>query len=75
MPNVGTLLMTVAEASELLGVSQQRGYALARGCLSPAVVRLGRQVRFHRHKLLALIDAGGSALPGGWRHAPPQDTQ
>jgi hypothetical protein len=33
------------------------------------VVRLGRQVRFDRKKVLDFVDRGGQSLPGGWRRA------
>jgi hypothetical protein len=36
------------------------------------VVRFGRQVRFDLEKFYAWLDAGGEALPGGWRQEPPE---
>ena len=68
-------LLSATEVSELLGITRQRAYALARGPLAPVVVRLGRQVRFNKVKLLDLIDQGGAALPGGWRQEAITETQ
>lgn len=52
-----------------LGVSHARFYDLVRRGILPAgvVVRLGRHVRVHPVRLEEFIEAGGAALPGGWR--------
>lgn len=59
-------MLTPAEAAEYLRVSRGRLYDLVRQGLLPAV-RLGRQIRIRRHDLREFCDAGGRALPGGWR--------
>jgi len=60
-------LLTIAAAAEYLGVTEHRMYQMARSGVCPAVVRLGRQVRIHPEKLKEWVEAGGTALPGGWR--------
>lgn len=57
-------LLTVPEVAEILNVSEERVYALARSGL-----KLGRQIRVDAGKLQQWIDCGGSALPGGWKHS------
>lgn len=48
------------------GIARARCYALARE--HPEwCVRVGRRVYIHEQRLEAWIDAGGAALPGGWR--------
>jgi predicted DNA-binding transcriptional regulator AlpA len=62
------MLATAAEIQKLLRLSSAaRVYELARRGLLPGVVRLGRQVRFDRRKVLEFVDRGGRSLPGGWR--------
>lgn len=51
------------------GISKDRAYELARRNILPHV-RLGRQVRFVPEQIDAWIEAGGQALPGGWRQEP-----
>ena len=64
------MLATVNEIQKLLRLSSPaRVYELARRGLLPGVVRLGRQVRFDRKKVLEFVDQGGQSLPGGWRRA------
>lgn len=59
--------LTSAEpVAEMLGVKVHRVYDLARQDLIPHV-KLGRQVRFDLEKVEAWLEAGGQALPGGWR--------
>lgn len=72
-----TQLLSATEVAGILGISEQRVYGIAREGLCPAVVRIGRQVRFHTEKLDSWIEAGGTALPGGWRREPgaPSETQ
>lgn len=59
-------LVSVHAVAEMLGVSQQRVYDLARQNILPHV-RLGRVIRFDLEAVEAWINAGGQALPGGWR--------
>lgn len=61
-------LLTAREVAQMLCVSKQRVYEIAREGLCPAVVRLGRQIRFHPARLDTWLDSGGAALSGGWRH-------
>jgi excisionase family DNA binding protein len=62
-------LRNVKEVAERLDLSLQRVYELARGGILP-VVRLGRQIRVDEGRLIAWINDGGKALPGGWRRDP-----
>ena len=57
-------MLTADEASTLLRVRKPQLYALARDRVIP-VVRVGRQVRFNRDRLLEWIDNGGSQPPAG----------
>jgi len=34
------------------------------------VVRIGRRVFFNEERFVAWLEAGGAALPGGWRRQP-----
>jgi len=58
--------LTIQETSEILKISVQRGYELARVGILP-VVRLGRQLRVSEEQLGEFIEKGGKPLPGGWR--------
>jgi len=58
---------TIPEVAELLRISNQRAYELARTGLFPAT-KLGRQVRVEESKLKEWINNGGQSLPGGWRN-------
>jgi excisionase family DNA binding protein len=49
-----------------LRVPPYRVCELVREGLLPAI-RLGRQIRVDKHKLLEFLESGGRALPGGWR--------
>ena len=60
-------LMTMEQVATILNVKTSRAYELARTGLLPTV-RLGRQVRVDENRLLAWIESGGAALPGGWRN-------
>jgi excisionase family DNA binding protein len=62
----------VHEAAALLGVTELRVYELVRAGVIPAgaFFRVGRRVQFVRPRLLEWRDAGGAALPGGWRRTP-----
>lgn len=59
-------LLTIDEVAGILNVKVARAYELARTGLLPTV-RLGRQVRVEERRLIAWIEAGGAALPGGWK--------
>jgi len=52
------------------GMGRAGAYLLARA--HPEwTVRVGRRIYVHPEKLAAWIDAGGAALPGGWRREAP----
>ena len=59
-------LLRIGEVAARLDVTEARAYELARTNLIPAV-RIGRQLRVDASKLEAWIEAGGEALPGGWK--------
>ncbi|GMA60353.1 helix-turn-helix domain-containing protein [Alicyclobacillus fastidiosus] len=59
-------LVGAHEIAELLDVTTQRVYDLARQNIIPHV-RLGRVVKFDLERVQQWIDAGGTPLPGGWR--------
>lgn len=59
-------LLTIEKVALRLGISEARGYELARENILP-VVRLGRQVRVDPDLLDEFIRNGGQALPGGWK--------
>lgn len=61
-------LVGAHEIAELLDVSTQRVYEMARQNLVPHV-RLGRIVKFDPERVGEWISAGGQALPGGWKKA------
>jgi excisionase family DNA binding protein len=61
-------LLKVPEVARLLDVKEHRVRELARQNLIPHV-RIGRQLRFESGQLRVWIEAGGQALPGGWRRA------
>jgi excisionase family DNA binding protein len=62
-------LLTMDEVAPILNVTVARAYDLARTGVLP-LVKLGRQVRVDEARLTEWINAGGSALPGGWRKQP-----
>ena len=59
-------LLKVEEVAEMLEVSEDRVYQLAREGILPAC-RLGRQLRFSAEMLNDFIASGGKTWPGGWR--------
>ena len=59
-------LLTVKQVAEILGVTEDRVYSMAREGLIPCV-KLGRQIRFSPRVLEEFIRSGGKSLPGGWR--------
>jgi excisionase family DNA binding protein len=62
-------LILPREAADILRVRPKRVYELvAKGTLPEGVaVKIGRQLRINRTKLDEWIEAGGTALEGGWR--------
>lgn len=52
-------------------IKKARAYELARLGILPSV-RLGRQVRFIPEQVDQWLEAGGQALPGGWRLEPAE---
>jgi excisionase family DNA binding protein len=61
-------LISAGEAARLLGLPEERVYALARAGLLPSV-RFGRSRRFSRHALAQFVESGGQCWAGGWRKA------
>jgi len=59
-------LLTASEVAGVLGVRRTRVYALLASGTIP-VVHVGRQVRVAERVLYEWIEAGGQALPGGWK--------
>ena len=62
-------LLRASQVAEILGVSEQRAYALLREGRIPAV-HVGRQVRCAEDALREWVSRGGAPLPGGWRQEP-----
>ena len=60
-------LITAEAASKRCGIPLSTIYDMARENRIGGVVRFGRAIRFDSDKLEAWIQAGGAALPGGWR--------
>jgi putative molybdopterin biosynthesis protein len=56
-------LLRIPEVAQMLAVSPQRAYELARKDLLP-VVRVGRQVRVDQRRLEEWIANGGGAVEG-----------
>lgn len=59
-------LIEMREAADVLGVSLEQAYSLARSGILP-VVRLGRLVRVDPDRLSEWIARGGASFSGGWR--------
>lgn len=72
-PSTETRLLTIREAAPTLKCPVSGVYDLIYSQVLPAecVVRLGRRVRLHEARFRAWLDAGGAALPRGWRRAEP----
>jgi hypothetical protein len=68
--NLPELIDARPVAKALFGDESKIGrvYELARAGIIPCV-RLGRTVRFDPERVRELVEGGGQALPGGWRHA------
>lgn len=60
-------LLTVDDVADHLGVPKSTVYEAVRQNRIGGIVRIGRMVRFDPDKLEAWIEAGGQALPGGWK--------
>lgn len=63
---MGKKLLRIPTVAQILDVSEDRVYSLAREGVLPHV-RLGRQIRVDSDALEEFINNGGKALPGGWR--------
>lgn len=61
-------LLTVEAVADRCNMPVSSIYEMARQNRIGGVVRLGRRVRFDPVKFEAWLEAGGEALPGGWRH-------
>lgn len=57
----------VPKVAQLMDVPQDTIYEMARRGGLPGLVRVGRLIRVDSEKLLAWLDGGGQALPGGWK--------
>ncbi len=66
-PNKGCKLITADAVAERLNVPRSTVYEAARQNRIGGVVRLGRVLRFDQARFEAWLEAGGQALPGGWR--------
>lgn len=64
----GCKLLTVDAVAQRLDVPKSTVYEAARQNRIGGVVRFGRIVRFDPERFEAWLEAGGQALPGGWRH-------
>ena len=60
-------LLTAQAVADRLDVPLSTIYEAARQDRIGGIVRLGRKLRFDPDKFEAWLDAGGEALPGGWR--------
>ncbi len=60
-------LLTTEHVAERLNVPKSTIYDAARQDRIGGIVRLGRVIRFDPVKFEAWLEAGGQALPGGWR--------
>lgn len=69
--NLPTLLdaRTLAASGKLPGMTEVAIRQAARTGVLPSV-RLGRKVWFNLDELRVFLQAGGRALPGGWRREP-----
>jgi len=58
-------LLTMSEASDILGISRSTGYRLARrGAFPVPVLRVGRLQRVARHQLNQYLGGGVAGAPG-----------
>jgi excisionase family DNA binding protein len=67
----GTLrqLLKAEQVAVLFGLPKSTVFDYARRGVLPCV-RIGRRVRFRPQDIERFMDAGGKALPGGWREEP-----
>ena len=65
-------LLSVEAIAERCDIPKSTVYEMARQNRIGGVVRLGRKLRFDPDKFEAWLDAGGEALPGGWRQEAQQ---
>lgn len=59
-------LLRASEVAEILDLSVERVYDLAREGILPTC-RLGRQLRFSSNAIENFINNGGKTYPGGWK--------
>ena len=59
-------LVTAAQVAAYLDISLPQCYQLCRDGILPHV-RIGRRIRFAPEVVLAWVERGGAAYPGGWR--------
>lgn len=59
-------LLTPEETAQVLNVSRDRVYRMAREGLLP-VVKVGRLLRFDKEQLRKWIESGGKSFEAGWR--------
>ena len=76
-PETQQVLISIKEASRIMGETPKSMYAMIwRRVLPPGVlVRIGRKVKIHRERLFDWMNAGGQALPGGWKRKPSAPTE
>jgi excisionase family DNA binding protein len=60
-------LLTAEAVAERCDLPLSTLYEMVRQDRIGGVVRLGRLIRFHPDQFEAWLEAGGQALPGGWR--------
>jgi excisionase family DNA binding protein len=60
-------LLTAEDVAERLNIPKTTVYEGAKRGGIGGLVRVGRLLRFHPDKFEAWLEAGGQALPGGWR--------
>lgn len=64
-------LWKLEKAAKILDMPLSTAYEHVRtGLFESFVVKIGRQVRVHPDRFQRWLDAGGEALPGGWRQEP-----
>ena len=63
-------LLTAKAVAERCDLPESTVYEMARQNRIGGIVRLGRKLRFDPIKFEEWLDAGGEALPGGWRQEP-----
>ncbi len=61
-------LLSAEAVAERLDLPLSTVYEHARSNRIGGAIRIGRRLRFDPQKLEAWLNAGGQALPGGWKH-------